>query len=362
MNNFGKMVVFVIFLVLVINIWSGSLPEPQIAFKPQSYAAPKIDDYILIDGKIVDTEWLNAAWTDYFVDIEGDSQPEPYYKTKVKMMWNDYYFYIAAKLVEPHVWGTLQKRDSVIFHDNDFEVFIDPDGDTHNYYELEINALGTVWDLLLLHPYREGGQTAIDSWDIQGLQSAVFVDGTINDPESRDTAWYVELGIPWNVLEECAGTTPPQPGDFWRVNFSRVQWETEVINNEYVKIPDTPEHNWVWSPQGVINMHYPEMWGYVYFFEKLPSSDGKVTGYNSEEQAKWILRQLHYKMYNFYQLHGYYTDKIEELDFDDVQGGNFNMPPKIEVTSSLYEATITREGSQKILHINNLGKTWSSEK
>ena len=42
---------------------------------------------------------------------------------------------------EPDLWGTLTARDSVIFHDNDFEVFIDPDGDTHAYYELEVNAL-----------------------------------------------------------------------------------------------------------------------------------------------------------------------------------------------------------------------------
>ena len=367
MSNFkiisiDKSLLMIILISFAFNISGGELPEPQIPFQPRSYAAPKIDDYILIDGKINDNEWLDVAWTDYFVDIEGDIKPEPYYQTKVKMMWNDYYFYIAAKLVEPHVWGTLKKRDSVIFYDNDFEVFIDPDGDTHNYYELEINALATVWDLLLTHPYRDGGQVAIDSWDIQGLQYAVDVDGTINDPLSRDNAWYVELGIPWNVLEECAGTTPPAPGDYWRVNFSRVQWEHELVNDQYVKKADTPEHNWVWSPQGVVNMHYPEMWGYVYFFEDLPSSDGKVTGYNSEEKGKWILRQLYYKMYNFYQLHGYYTDDIEQLGFTDVDGGNFEMPPKIEVTTSMYEATLSRPGSKNILHIDNLGKTWSSEK
>jgi hypothetical protein len=43
---------------------------------------------------------------------------------------------------------------SVIFHDNDFEVFIDPDGDNWQYYEIEVNARGQVWDLLLIRPYR----------------------------------------------------------------------------------------------------------------------------------------------------------------------------------------------------------------
>jgi hypothetical protein len=32
-----------------------------------------------------------------------------------------------------------------------------------------------------------------------------------------------------------------------------------------VKVPNTNEDNWVWSPQGLINMHVPEMWGRVRF-------------------------------------------------------------------------------------------------
>ena len=77
---------------------------------------------------------------------------------------------------EPDIWGTLAERDSVIFHDNDFEIFIDPDGDTHEYYELEVNALGTPWDLMLIRPYRYGGP-AINGWDIAGLRVGVDVRG-----------------------------------------------------------------------------------------------------------------------------------------------------------------------------------------
>ena len=63
------------------------------------------------------------------------------------MLWDDEYFYFAAELIEDQIWATLTERDSVIFYDNDFEIFIDPDGDSHQYYEFEINALNTVWDL-----------------------------------------------------------------------------------------------------------------------------------------------------------------------------------------------------------------------
>jgi hypothetical protein len=37
------------------------------------------------------------------------------------------------------------------------------------------------------------------------------------------------------------------------------------VDGRYEKLPDTPEDNSVWSPQGVINMHLPERWGFVEF-------------------------------------------------------------------------------------------------
>ena len=97
--------------------------------------------------------WASAPWTETFVDIEGYRRPEPRFKTRAKMLWDDEWFYVAAEMEEPDLWGTLTERDSVIFRDNDFELFIDPDGDTHGYYELEVNALGTPWDLLLIKGY-----------------------------------------------------------------------------------------------------------------------------------------------------------------------------------------------------------------
>lgn len=53
--------------------------------------------------------------------------------------------------------GTLTQHDSVIFHDNDFEVFVDPDRSSHFYKEFEMNVLNTTWSLCLNKPYDNGG-------------------------------------------------------------------------------------------------------------------------------------------------------------------------------------------------------------
>ncbi|MBK8883844.1 MAG: carbohydrate-binding family 9-like protein [Bacteroidales bacterium] len=117
---------------------------------PRSYVCYRTTAPVNIDGIPDEKAWADVPWTDYFVDIEGSSKPLPKWKTHAKLLWDDSNLYVAAELEEPHVWARLRQRDTVIFYDNDFEVFIDPDGDTQAYYELEVNALGTAWDLLLL--------------------------------------------------------------------------------------------------------------------------------------------------------------------------------------------------------------------
>ena len=57
----------------------------------------------------------------------------------------------------------------------------------------------------------------------------------------------------------------PSAGDEWRINFSRVEWQTRTVEGKYEKLPGLKEDNWVWSPQGEINMHIPERWGVVKF-------------------------------------------------------------------------------------------------
>lgn len=259
-------------LALLLPILCGLVPAPE------SYDAQAVEVGPTIDGRLDDRVWASAPWSADFVDIRGpEGGPTPPFRTRVKLLWSETHLFIGAELEEPHLWGTLTERDAIIYQDNDFEVFLDPDGDGLDYYELEINALGTEFDLFLDRPYREGGRAAID-WDIEGLRSAVFLHGTLNDPSDLDRRWQVEIAIPWAGLrpptEGGSGDrdgAAPAPGDVWRVNFSRVQWPLEVVAGSYVRAahptPDQPhpEDNWVWSPQGEIDMHIPQRWGRVRF-------------------------------------------------------------------------------------------------
>ncbi len=234
---------------------------------PKGYVCPHTTTPPKIDGRLNDAAWKQAPWTAFFLDIEGETKPKPRLRTRAKMLWDSQFFYIAAQLEEPQPWATLTAHDSVIFRDPDFEVFLDPDSDSHNYFEFEINALNTSWDLFLPKPYKDGG-SADNSWDIPGLKTAVHVDGTLNAPARRARRWTVEIAFPWDGFRHGSyAATKPRPGDQWRINFSRVEWLTRVVNGKIEKLPDSKEDNWVWSPQGKVNMHLPEFWGYVQFEE-----------------------------------------------------------------------------------------------
>jgi len=338
-------------------------PRPGTEQTPKHYVCHRTPASPAVDGRLDERAWTAAEWTDPFVDIEGESRPAPRYETRVKMLWDDECFYVAAEMEEPHVWAKLTERDAVIFYDNDFEVFMDPDSDTHEYYELEVNAFGTEWDLLLTRPYRDGG-TAIDSWDIQGLRTGIHVAGTLNDPSDVDEGWSVELAIPWSVLEECAHKpAPPEDGDQWRVNFSRVEWRTEAVDGGYEKLADPetgrplPEDNWVWSPQGLVNMHYPEMWGFVQF-STAPAGESEVAfARDPDHDTRAALMELYYAQREHHGNHGTYAASSEELGLGVPPLAVLNWPPTIHVTPTTYEATLPAPDGGT-WHLTHDGHLW----
>jgi hypothetical protein len=326
----------------------SKVPEPKIPFDPRAYVCYRASAPVDIDGNVDEPVWDKVAWSDPFVDIEGSGKPKPRLRTMVKMLWDDDYFYIAGYLEEPALWATLTRRDSIIFQDNDFEVFIDPDGDTHNYYELEMNALNTVWDLLLIRPYRDGGP-AIHAWDIQGLKTAVKLTGTLNQPGDKDKNWFVEIAIPWEVLKEAVvPKSAPKAGDRWRVNFSRVEYRLDGKDGTYAKALDAqgkplPEDNWVWSPMGLINIHYPEMWGYVQFSGTTAGQGRESFRELSEDEVRWALRRIYYRQWALQAEKGSFAGDWKSLGLKDrdFKLKAYAFPPVVLAAGTLFEASYT---------------------
>ena len=245
-------------LLPVILVISACAPKGQQNIgipAERTYNAPKATSAITIDGILDEEDWQNAPLSESFADIRGvDFQPKPVKETRMKMLWDDENLYIAGLIEEDNVTASLTEHDAIIWKDNDWEVFIDPDQDCRLYFEIELNALGTVMDLLMDRPYRDGGKFYLP-WDCRGLQTAVHVDGTLNDPSDKDKGWTVEMAIPIASLAVEFQSVEQLLAQDWKIGFSRVEWLVE----------GGPEENWVWNPTGIVDMHQPERWGTLHF-------------------------------------------------------------------------------------------------
>lgn len=331
--------------VTVLAVWASTPLTEKYAPRlttPRMYEAFRTTGKIKIDGRLNEGDWTKARQSEPFTDIRGAGYPEPVKDTYVKMMWDDENLYIGARLQEDNIIAKLSQRDTIIYHDNDFEVFLDPDGDAQNYFEIENNARGVVFDLLLDKPYRSGGSFFVP-WNCEGLQLAVSHDGTLNKPSDKDRAWYVEMAIPFDALRR--DFTDPRSLKVWRINFSRVQW----------LVPGQPEENWVWSPTGKVDMHMPERWGFLHFVDAPVGSAAAAADYNIDMDAYRLLWSL------FYEQQERKSQNQEYFHGIGLSGADMALLPaggeiSVDACNSAFEIAITVPSRNEIYSVNHDGK------
>ena len=268
-------------------------------FFPKHYIVPKCSTPIKIDGIANEDPWLNTSFSDPFIDIEGIKKPK--YDTKVKLLWDDEYLYVYAIMEEPHIWGDLTNRDTIIYFNNAFEVLLDPSQTTYNYCEIEVNSLNTIWDLKINKPYRSGGN-GDSNWNLTNLKTAINITGTINNPKDVDSHWSVEMAIPIAPLMKLKSSSKDSPknGEQWRANFLRVNWGHNLVNGRYqrkkLKGEYSPAYFWSWTKQGVVNIHEPEKWGILQFSDQ---TSGKNIEFIYEKD--FILKQAAFGLFRLTQ-------------------------------------------------------------
>ncbi|MCB0633117.1 MAG: carbohydrate-binding family 9-like protein [Saprospiraceae bacterium] len=268
---------------------SNTMAEsPCDQFEIPHYYAYRTSNPPTIDGRLDETEWQLAPQSPPFRDLISGAAT--IHDTRAAVMWDDENLYVAYWVEEPDLQASITERDGLIYQNNDVELFI---AGKDVYYEFEINAYGTIYEVLFVweeayekggfhnlpglsydapgrrifngvgyRPHPRGPRIGFWNWDLEGLQSAVFTDGTINNSEDRDRGWTVELAVPWaglsilSVGEDRA--MPPRSNDIWRMDFSRF--------NQYKEAePAKDSGGWAWSPHGVWDSHVPACFTYVHF-------------------------------------------------------------------------------------------------
>ena len=216
-------------------------------------------------------------------------------------------------------------------------------------------------------PYKNSGNAF--NREMPGQKSGVYVKGTLNDPGDTDEYWTVEIAFPWEGMTEHAHCAcPPEDGDQWRVNFSRVQWGHKIVDDKYVRVPskeertdDWHEDNWIWSPQGVVNMHRPETWGYVQFSTQ-PA--GTPTKFRVDPTARLrnLLHKILYAQEGYYLKCKHYAGTLKELGFDESTYKVLSETAVLQKDDDNWEArgqVTLSDGTIREVHIRQDGKVWT---
>ena len=250
-------------------------PPPQQVLVPQTLAAP------IVDGKLEDAVWQNAAQLELKWRFNPANAPAlipltPTLRTTVRLLWDKQHLYVGFQCEDPDVWSVYTQRDAYVWEGEAVEVYLDPTGRGQNYKEIDLNPLGALIDLKIAEA-KDGNPGDVEQalrWNASGLRWATFVNGTVNERNDRDTGWTAELAIP--LKEILPIDEQVYVGDLWRAQFYRIERPKEST--------DATAEFQAWSPTDTF--HRPERFGAIVFAGSTrsvdfslcrPGSDGSPT-------------------------------------------------------------------------------------
>jgi len=221
---------------------------------------------IKIDGVLNEKAWKKAPAARAF-RLTRELTPAKL-DTQAKLLWNSRYLYIAFACPDTDVIATLTKRDDDFWKEDVVEVFIDANSDGVSYVELEVSPRNLLYDASIAD-YRpeflwSDDLTHLDIYygikifDAPDIQSAVHIDGTLNDSTDADRGWSCEIAVPWKDIQRGTNVNrvPPQRGDVWRIGLYRININTDKANN--------PDEYAAWNPT-TSWFHVPWAFGRVKF-------------------------------------------------------------------------------------------------
>jgi hypothetical protein len=212
---------------------------------------------IRLDGRLDEPVWQRTGSTGPFVH-PGHGKPESGSRVQAtaRLGWDDEHLYVGAVVydrapetpfgreeVDPHLW----ERASAI------ELMLQPGdpGDNTQYYEIQVDPSGAVWDTRFDDYNRPitQGPDGNRRFGHQEWTSMVRQAATVDRAAGHYT---IELAIPWRAFVSTRTPVPPRAGDVWRVNLYSFR--------------DGQRDSLAWSPLlGAGNFHRASRFGRVTF-------------------------------------------------------------------------------------------------
>ena len=193
----------IITISIVISLSSILFSEKVIDFD-------SVNNSIIIDGVIEESEWANAKIAENFVEINPGIKNLPAIaRTKVRVAYDRKNLYVALKAFDdPNLIRVNQSKRDDIADDDRLIVSLDPRNDGVVEHYLSCNAYGVQLD------GQKIGNNENDSWD-----AIWYSSGSITDD-----GYEVEMAIPFSTFRSTSADDL-----LWRINFFRFTPRKEGI-------------------------------------------------------------------------------------------------------------------------------------
>jgi hypothetical protein len=197
--------VFLIFVVLLISLLSPHLLYGQNGRKQLN--AIKTSLPVKIDGTLDEEAWKAAEPASGFSQYEPHNDRPASYETFVRVLYDDHYLYIGARMLDPEpdkILTEMSLRDGdENLNADKFWIDINPFNDGIYGYSFRVSASGVQTDVNISHGTGRRGDL---SWD------AVWVSAT----SITDEGWEVEMKIPYSALRFSTADIQQWGINFWR--------------------------------------------------------------------------------------------------------------------------------------------------
>lgn len=129
-------------------------------------------------------------------------------RTSLRVGWRDGILAVRFDGRDDGVVATHTRRDAPLWEEDVFEIFLSPEDPARDYFELEVNPLGTLFDARVASPDLCRATMRVETaWDCAGFEARV---------SRGPRRWSASVRVP--LRELCAGPVPAR----WRANFYRI--------------------------------------------------------------------------------------------------------------------------------------------
>ena len=202
-NNLIPLSVFLVFLCFFLS--TGELFSSQNGRK--SLPASRTETPPKIDGVLNDAAWEDAEPASGFFQYEPHNDRSASYETFVRVLYDDHYLYIGARMLDPEpdkILTEMSLRDGdENLNADKFWIDINPFNDGIYGYSFRVSASGVQTDVNISHGTGRRGDL---SWD------AVWMSAT----SITDEGWEVEMKIPYSALRFSTADIQQWGINFWR--------------------------------------------------------------------------------------------------------------------------------------------------